>query len=370
MKLNTIDFFYDRFASEKMNFIYTGVFSDALTDQLIELNNFHFNSGDDYKKSQRKSAFLIAECFQNIVRHSDITNISSYFHIKNNCGLFNIISGNTIQNDIIPTLKVQLEQLNELTSDELKDMYLKTLTEGKMSSKGGAGLGLIEIARKTKNKLSFCFSEINESLSYFYFQLQHTASKNSEVDSNFEFTSNIALRDKMIEENIILVYKGKISSQITLSIVRIIEKSFKSVEQKEVFIKLMDFYEKVSVNNSSSFETNTSMLFVGETDVEFGLTATCLLENQRASEWLKKIQYYKTLSDDLLKIEFNKLSELADLSVENKFQLYLIELILSTSTLNFDTRPYSEYLSITTLRLGFLKAKNESIVYSEIETNF
>ncbi|MBL4708934.1 MAG: SiaB family protein kinase, partial [Flavobacteriales bacterium] len=171
MELKSLDFLFRHFAEEQMHFLYTGEFSDEHTDDFIELNNQQYNAAEEFKKSQRKAGFLIAECFQNIVRHNDPSHKDSYFHVKNNNGLFTIISGNTVKNEIIPSLKKQLEQLNRLTSEELKETYRKILVNGEMSSKGGAGLGLIEMARRSKNKLNFAFTEIDSNKSYFYFRL-------------------------------------------------------------------------------------------------------------------------------------------------------------------------------------------------------
>jgi hypothetical protein len=41
------------------------------------------------------------------------------------------------------------------------------MKEGVLSSKGGAGLGLIDIARKTGNKLVYHFLPISDTLSFF-----------------------------------------------------------------------------------------------------------------------------------------------------------------------------------------------------------
>jgi hypothetical protein len=37
----------------------------------------------------------------------------------------------------------------------------------KISEKGGAGLGLIDIAKKTGSKLSYQFKELNDEVSFF-----------------------------------------------------------------------------------------------------------------------------------------------------------------------------------------------------------
>ena len=46
-------------------------------------------------------------------------------------------------------------------------MYVDTLTNGVISKKGGAGLGFITMAMKSKNKLEFQFNNINDEISCF-----------------------------------------------------------------------------------------------------------------------------------------------------------------------------------------------------------
>ena len=134
MNLNSLDFYFRSFADKQMNFLYTGDFGDFLTDRLIELNNHQLNSEDEFNISQKKASFLIAECFQNIVRHSDLSNRDSYFHIKNDTGRFSLISGNTVKNELVPQLKGQIEQLNNLTTKELREVYRRVLFDGKFSA--------------------------------------------------------------------------------------------------------------------------------------------------------------------------------------------------------------------------------------------
>ena len=66
MSDNTIDFFHSELGGEQMNFLYAGDFNDEHTDHFIELNNHQFEVGDQLKRLQRRAAFLIAECFQNL----------------------------------------------------------------------------------------------------------------------------------------------------------------------------------------------------------------------------------------------------------------------------------------------------------------
>ena len=54
-----------------------------------------------------------------------------------------------------------------MNADELKLFYKETLNNGTMNIKRGGGLGLIDIARKSGEKLQYNIREINDSFSFF-----------------------------------------------------------------------------------------------------------------------------------------------------------------------------------------------------------
>jgi len=51
-------------------------------------------------------------------------------------------------------------------------MYKKQLREGKISGKGGAGLGLIDITRKTGNPLDYMFFPADDKNKYFVLKVK------------------------------------------------------------------------------------------------------------------------------------------------------------------------------------------------------
>jgi hypothetical protein len=94
-------------------------------------------------------------------------NRSAIFMIAKNEGAYNIITGNYILNENIHGLKSRLDDVNALSKEQLKDYYKSVLNNGEMSLKGGGGLGMIDIARKTGEKLEYNFLEIDNKVSFF-----------------------------------------------------------------------------------------------------------------------------------------------------------------------------------------------------------
>ena len=78
--------------------------------------------------------------------------------------------GNFVTSDKIKYLKDKIDKINSLNQDELKDMYKFILNHQKLSAKGGGGLGLVDMARKTGNKLEYSFHDYNPE--YYFYNLE------------------------------------------------------------------------------------------------------------------------------------------------------------------------------------------------------
>jgi hypothetical protein len=79
-----------------------------------------------------------------------------------------ITSGNPIKNDHMDFLKRKLDEINGLGMDGLKALYKEIIKGGSgLTEKGGAGLGFVDMARKSGQKLEYGFEPIGEGYSFF-----------------------------------------------------------------------------------------------------------------------------------------------------------------------------------------------------------
>ena len=74
-------------------------------------------------------------------------------------------------------LESALNTVNNASQEELKEMYKKQIKEGKISEKGGAGLGLIDIARKTEEPLEYQFLQLDQDTFFFILKVEINAKK-------------------------------------------------------------------------------------------------------------------------------------------------------------------------------------------------
>ena len=117
---------------------------------------------------------VMVECLQNTSRHS--YNIDSgepetpgtgiLMVSKSDHGIF-VITGNPVANTKIEDLTGMLTKVNGMNDEEIKAYYKQKMLESRISEKGGAGLGFIDIVKKTGNKIDFHFQKINDLTSFF-----------------------------------------------------------------------------------------------------------------------------------------------------------------------------------------------------------
>ena len=153
--------------------IYTshvGEFSQDYVNSIsAELEERMFEDGE--KKGVVKKVFsIIVEGLQNIRIHGEEDangNQSSFFLIIKDDEAFTIYLGNLIPSRIMDDIKGRVGTVNALEKAELKELYLNVLTNGVISSKGGAGLGYITMSMKSGNPLYYHFEEVDKSLSLY-----------------------------------------------------------------------------------------------------------------------------------------------------------------------------------------------------------
>jgi hypothetical protein len=205
---------YKMLAKDSFVLLYMGVFDDQLTSILMDINDA---SKFEIKSSRKKISFLIAECFQNIVRHSDEEDkaaigfkLPEMFLLRNRRSMHHLVTTNIVKNQDKEKLTKSIDHLKTLTKAELKALYLEVFTNESHSEKGGAGLGLIEMARKSGTAPTYKFEALGNNFSNFFFQVNVLPQDAPEVVSEKETSLDpaVAIYDRMTEQKIVLLQKG------------------------------------------------------------------------------------------------------------------------------------------------------------------
>lgn len=152
-----------------------GEFSQDLVNKISnDIEDFMINSSD--KKGLVKRMFgILVEGLQNIRLHGEKApdgHQTSFSIVSQNEDNYKIALGNLIFNKNKTSIIDRINEVNNRDEKGVKDLYMDVLTNGIISSKGGAGLGFITMAMKSKNKIDFHMDNASEDLTLFTIVVQ------------------------------------------------------------------------------------------------------------------------------------------------------------------------------------------------------
>ncbi len=311
----------DKMMKERLMFVYRGVVTNENSVPLLMLLENEMKDAD-YGYVGRKRLFMfVLESLQNVSRHSDDNqhaNMSIVVYSKSDTG-YTVTTGNVIPNDKINGLKVRLDEINNLETDEIRNVYRQMLSNAEFSSKGGAGLGLIEMAKKTGNKLDYDFIPVDDDCSYFI--LSKTVDSGGvgshEESPKQQFTgSTVTQLEKMMDENnIYLIWSGHVSHDIGKEVISFAETKLAEeaevewMQRKRVFSTLVELLDNVE-NNSPGQDIEEKygkpIAIIRFVDRVFYLTTGNLVINQKVPELKSKLDEINSKDKEGLKELFVK----------------------------------------------------------------
>lgn len=159
------EIFYKEFVDkDRIKLFYNGAVTHNITDAFTSQLEFEFKNFN-YNKAVKKRVFnIMVEILQNISKHSAINsknNNTGYgtFALYNDKKEFVILSANVVNKKQKDILEKNLNGIVGLPRTELRNLYKKQLVQGRISNKGGAGLGFIDISKRASENIEFDFIE-------------------------------------------------------------------------------------------------------------------------------------------------------------------------------------------------------------------
>lgn len=358
MKTDHIIQFYQILRKESLCFIYQGDFNDGITDKIISLSEYSIgNSNQVLVKMKSKISFLIVECFQNIVRHGgsapqDINRtltLPSLFSARSTNDCVYITSANLIENTQIAILKEKLEKLNKLDKEEIKALYIEMLSNNQMSGKGGAGLGLVEMARKSGNPLEYDFENENDKLSLFYLMLKMKEKDVAKMEDNISIDNVKQMHEVMRKENILLVYKGDFSQETILPLLKMVEENLNKHQEefnvkKKLYLILVEVLQNVSKHAAELNGRKEAIFMIGKRGQRYNVCAGNVVDKASGERLKEKITRVNSLNKEELN-NYYKTTLRDGVSSEKGAGLGLIDVAKESSEkLVFDLQPDGEHM--------------------------
>ncbi len=332
--MNSLSLAYDLFCDtqqENLEYIYRGEFDISITDNILGLAEESLRLANHKTVIKKRVYFVLVEGLQNITRHQQeklrgLNIEEGLFVLQRRENSYFITTGNVINKDEIPKLKEQLDTLNKLNNKELKEYSIDCLVGGKISDKGGAGLGLIEIARKSNGFLSYNFVKLTEQYYYFYLLIEIRFDSNKTAHDMSEGKVSLitveSLHSILKKENITLNYSGIFNQTNMVNLLNIVEIQMRDTVMvgTKMFSIVVEMLQNL-VKHADHFQINNitgkyGIFFILEINGDYILTTGNYIKNEKVKKLKEYVDFVNSLDNNELNKRYN--TNLLSYSEENK----------------------------------------------------
>jgi len=166
--------FHKAMLDHHLQLVYEGEVNQAITKAFAGLAEKNMSEENVDLGTIKRVYHVMVESLQNISKHADdiktgkpIRPGKGIFLVGRNEESFVITTGNVVSNERKQQICSLIDHVNGLSKEEVKELYVKQMKEARLSEKGGAGLGFIDIVKKTGNRLDYHFETLNDLTSFF-----------------------------------------------------------------------------------------------------------------------------------------------------------------------------------------------------------
>ncbi len=353
---------------DDMNYIYKGEFSEDIAHYLLLLAERNIERNQLKGRLKKRVFHIMVESVQNITRHQDIIEEDNLqkamFAIQKFSNIYLVTTSNLVKKIKVQYLKNKLETINNMTEEELNEFYKEVLMEDSFTSKGGAGLGLIEIARKSGNKLYYDFVDFNDEYSLFYmhtFIYLNEEDKKTYLPKIYSFNFIKELHKVLDKEKIPLVYCSVFDQPSLISLISILSSQIQGnlSFRKKIISTLVEMLQNIMHHGYLRVDDNEhkgalGMFYISFEENKFSLNTINYVSNDKIKDLQKKLNYINSLSLDQVEDLYNKqLLNFQDTD-SNLGGLGFLEMRLkSKNKLIFEIKTINELISYFALKVDF-----------------
>jgi Family of unknown function (DUF6272) len=162
-----------------INFAYSGYVTETVLSGVGDAIKQKLALDDADTKTLRGVFSVFVEAMQNMIRYSaeKVPNsVAELPFIEMRYGVLTIgqegddyvvHAGNLIARSDVEQLRARLSQIREMNKEQLRALYKERLRAGPEEGSKGAGLGLMEIARRASKPIEFDFADVDDEHAFF-----------------------------------------------------------------------------------------------------------------------------------------------------------------------------------------------------------
>jgi len=220
--------------------------------------------------------------------------------------------------------------------------------KGELNEKGGAGIGIILMARKTGEKLLYKFEKINEKTSLFYlFVRLQVAETKVEWKNDDLLKRMISLHDNLAKQGVLIMHKGDFSKDTFLPVIKMIEGNLeKNFEQNffssNLYHLSVEILQNISRHGYKKDGITEGVFTLGKVNNQYVIGASNLIEKSEAATLTAQMNELSKLSVEQLNALYkDRLRKVID-EVNLSIGLGLIDIYKYSKNVEFSIIPQND----------------------------
>ncbi|MCB0795768.1 MAG: SiaB family protein kinase [Flavobacteriales bacterium] len=236
--------------------IYSGEFHDTHTARLIDLVEALMDRHDGGKAARSRLAYIVVEAYQNIIRHRPSPDGGKAGHLMRSMFMLTVdpehqqvVALNPVAANDLAGLELSLKALKDKDPGQLKEMFLHGLQAKEGSVKGGAGLGLIEMARRSSGGLRHELVPVDGTYHSFCLQVVTAGQKGASNMRHFREVQEIISKG-----DILVAYRGKPVPEVLGHVLQMVEQDMgdaRSASKRKAFLAATQWIDDLAQQGPS-----------------------------------------------------------------------------------------------------------------------
>jgi hypothetical protein len=153
-------------------YAYRGIVSADLVAHVLTIMDDAIDGENQSKKLSKKVSNIMVECMTTVYVDEDQMKNTNYdpsamLLVKKMMNSYAIVTGRFIPNRQVHIIKQLVDELNQLDHTQVKAYYQDKLAKEPTDQTGITSLGIIDLARKSRNPLSYFFKYVNQDYTFF-----------------------------------------------------------------------------------------------------------------------------------------------------------------------------------------------------------
>lgn len=163
-------------AEHELLLAFRGQITEETISRLLAMTEFRLLQTGEEKRLRKRIFSILVEVLQNIVNHSatevDGEMPPSLLLMGRHENTFFIKTGNMIRMEDVPELEARLAEVNQHELHDVRSVYSQQLNDSTYSEKGGAGLGLLDIYKRSGNPIKHEVIRIDERTGFLSLNIE------------------------------------------------------------------------------------------------------------------------------------------------------------------------------------------------------